>query len=184
MTFEKLKTPEELYVFMKENIAYGFVSNYNQMIYTPKSFNNYELYNRLLYESYYLQTPAEVLESKHGLCWDQVELVRYWLMMHGYNVYTFFIKIRNHAVIIYEKDNRFYWFERTFKPLNGIRKFSSLSAVLNFIRKAEAIVNKVELFDIDIFKYDEVVFGSDFYTFRNKIMLDEGKKLVLNKKMD
>ena len=179
--FEKVKTPEELYTYMKENIIYGFVSNYNQVAYTRTSLNDDALYNRLLFESYYLQTPAEILESKHGLCWDQVELVRYWLTRHGYNVFTFFIKLRNHAIIIYEKNNKFYWFERTFKPLNGIREFSSLNNALIFIRKAEAIVNNVEPFEIEVFKYDEVVFGCDFSTFRNRIVLDSEKKLILNK---
>lgn len=181
MTFEKVKTPEELYTFMKENITYGFVSNYNQVTYTRNSLNNDSLYERLLFESYYLQTPAELLESKHGLCWDQVELIRYWLTSHGYKAYTFFVKIRNHTIIIYENNNQFYWFERTFKPLNGIREFSSLSAALNFIRKAEAIVNKMEPCEIEVFKYDEVVFGSDFYAFRNKIIHEDGEKLLLIK---
>lgn len=181
MAFEDIKTPDELYTFMKDNITYGFVSDYDQVAYTRKSLNNDELYNRLLFESYYLQTPAEILKSKHGICWDQVELARYWLTMHGYMVYTFFVKIRNHSIMIYESNNKFYWFERTFKPLNGIREFSSLNAALKFIRKAEAIVNKVEPSEVDIFKYDEVVFGSGFYTFRDRIIQDDGKKLILNK---
>lgn len=63
-----LKTPEELYNYMKDNIRYGFYSNVSQEIYIRSELNNDFLYEYMLFYNYCLQTPEKVLKTKVGVC--------------------------------------------------------------------------------------------------------------------
>jgi hypothetical protein len=179
MCFNEITTPYDLYYFMKENIIYGFVSNYDNKIYTRKGLNNDLIYDRLIIESYFLQTPAELLENKCGVCYDQVEFARFWLEYNNYNVYTFFTPIHNHAFLIYEKNNNFYLFETTLKPINGIHEFQTLDDAINFFKGIESIYNNKKMEDILIYPYDNVVYGCSFFDFISNIVKDN--KLILKR---
>jgi hypothetical protein len=165
MKWEDILTPYDLYEFMKRNIEYGFVSNYNYKIYTRKSLQNNSLYEKLLFESYYLQTPDELLKTKCGLCYDQVELARFWLEHNNYKVYTFFSKGHNHAFLIYEANGFFYLFERTFININGIHAFPSLESAINYYKANEALFNNKSIDDILVYPYQDVLFGCSFFDF-------------------
>ena len=45
-------------------------------------------------EFYKLQSPDEVLKNKIGVCWDQVELERYWFKKHGYEIKTIYEMVK------------------------------------------------------------------------------------------
>jgi hypothetical protein len=181
MKWEDILTPYDLYAFMKNNISYGFVSNYDQKIYTRKSLNNDPLYDRLILESYFLQTPEEVLKNKCGICFDQVELARYWLESNNYKVHTFFSKGHNHAFLIYEANGFFYLFERTFITINGIHAFRNLEEAVNFYKSAEALFNNKSIDDILVCPYQDVLFGCSFFDFILYASRDIGASLALKK---
>lgn len=179
MEYNDIKSPQELYQFMKENITYGFVSNYDNKPYTRKNLNDDNLYNRLILESYFLQTPEEVLITKHGICFDQVELARHWLINNGYKVHTFFIKGHNHCILIYEDNSKFCFFERSFKKINGIHEFFSLEDAVYFYKLSESIYSNIDINQIEVYEYNEVVFGCNFLDFCYRITEEVGAKLNL-----
>ena len=98
---KNIQSVEHLYNFMRENIKYGFISSIDKKAYRRVEVNDDELYEKMLIESYYLQTPEELLKSKYGLCYDQVELERKWLLDKGYKVLTFFSTHHNHSFLIF-----------------------------------------------------------------------------------
>ena len=57
MKYEDINTPMQLYLFMKSNIKYGFVSSYDNIAYTRYDLCDDLLYEELLFNSYYLQRP-------------------------------------------------------------------------------------------------------------------------------
>lgn len=181
MQYNDIKTPQELYQFMKENIIYGFVSDYNYLPYTRDCLNDNNLYDRLILESYFLQTPQEVLNTKHAICFDQVEFARTWFLNNGYRVYTFFVKGHNHCILIYEDNNKFYFFERTLKKIIGIHEFSTLEEAIYFYKLKESIFCNIDINDIEIYEYDTVVFGCGFLDFCYHITEEVGVKLNLKK---
>lgn len=61
---------------MKTNIKYGFISSLDKKQYIRRELNNDKLYEDTLFKAYYLQSPKELLNSKCGLCFDQVEFER------------------------------------------------------------------------------------------------------------
>ncbi len=181
MEYQDIKSPIDLYNFMEENIIYGFVSRYDNTCYTRVSLKNDTLYENLLKRSYFLQKPFEILQNKYGLCWDQVELERDWFLKNKYKIYTFYVKLNNHCFLIFESNHKFYLFERSFKLALGIHQFSTLDEALLFYCQLESFNRKVSLDKIDIWQYDDVVFGVSFSEFCTHI-INEGRKLQLTKK--
>lgn len=78
---------------------------------------------------YYLQNPEELLESKCGVCWDQVELERKLFEDNDIKVKTYFIYIvdndnlPSHTFLIYKKNDKYYWFEHSWGIYRGIHEY-------------------------------------------------------------
>ncbi len=161
MTFDKLENPEQLYTYMKNNIKYGFVSNKDFKTYARKELNNDTLYEALLFNTYYLQRPKECLKSGYGICYDQVELERYWFSSHNYEVFTYYTPYHNHVFLVYKDGANYYSFERTIEKYNGIDQATSLDdAITNYKRKQ---LKDTSMLDIDLYQYESLPFGCNIY---------------------
>lgn len=167
MQFKDIKTSKELYEFMKNNIKYGFISSYDNRKYIRKEINNDTLYENMLFNTYFLQSPNELLKSKCGLCYDQTELERFWLQKNGYDVYTFFSEFHNHVFLIYKDNNKYYLFERTMPKYNGIYEATSLGDCLEIYKQIQFKVVECNMQQIIIYPYDNVPYGLNFYQFKN-----------------
>lgn len=86
--------------------------------------------------NYSLQSPEEILVNKVGVCWDQVELERYYLENNNVYVQSYFIvyydedKCPTHTFLTYEKDGYFYWFEHAWVLFSGIHRYNNLQELL------------------------------------------------------
>ena len=163
MKYEEIKTPKELYSYMKENIKYGYYSKIDNKYYIRSKLNNDLLYEQRLFKSYYLQSPEELLNSKIGLCYDQVELIKKWLITNNYKVHTYYTNFHNHAFLIYEDNNKYYLFERCIKKFNGIYENNNLDLLLNYYKELQLKGNPNISFNI--YEYKQVKYGSDFWDF-------------------
>ena len=118
-------TEKEIMSFL-EQIEYGWVDDEKK-----KHLTIDETFSK----KYRLQSPKEIIENKIGVCWDQVELERYYFK--GYqNIKTYFIvhydndKCPTHTFLTYQKDNKYYWFEHAWEKWKGIHEYSSLEELL------------------------------------------------------
>lgn len=148
---ENIKSPEELLNYMDNNISYGFIgkngNKYTNMF--SEEWNDW-------YNEYYLQSGEEVLNSKVGTCWDQVELERLWFEKNNYKYKTIFIwfeverenNLPTHTFLIYEKDNKYYWFEHSFEAQKGIHEFNSEKDAIEFIKSKQIEYAKMNNNDI------------------------------------
>ena len=123
-------TEVEVMNFM-EDIQYGWCDK-NKKIFVD-DFNNFG-------DDYRLQSPKEVIKNKVGVCWDQVELERYYFRSNDINVKTYFLvhydndMCPTHTFLTYEKNNKFYWFEHSWKMFRGIHEYGSLKELLSDVR--------------------------------------------------
>lgn len=142
---EPLKTPIEakgqlnIWNYYSENeimdlmndIEYGWLAKDN------KIHNNVD---ETFSSNYILQNPKEVIMNKVGVCWDQVELERYYFKSNPWNIKTYFIvhydndKCPTHTFLTYEKENRYYWFEHSWEKFRGIHEYDSLKELLLDVR--------------------------------------------------
>ena len=141
MSFDNIDTPQELLDYMGNNIKYGFITKDGK-----KEFNNYSNF----YDECIVQTGKELLITKVGTCWDQVELERMWFIEHGYNIKTYFLffesggSLPTHTFLIYEDNGIWYWFENAFFNHRGIHKYSSIKEALEEVKKKQIEYAKVK----------------------------------------
>jgi len=117
---------------MMNQINYGWVD---------KNHQKHENLDDTLFDNYQLQSPKELLESKLGFCWDQVELERYLFQGNDLDIKTYFIinydgdKCQTHTFLTFQKNNKYYWFEHAWEKFRGIHEFNTLKELLLTVRK-------------------------------------------------
>ena len=116
---------------LMKNIEYGWVDKDNK---------KHVLVDETYSDNYILQTPNEIIKNKIGVCWDQVELERYYFKGNAWNIKTYFLvhydgdKCPTHTFLTFEKNNKYYWFEHSWERFRGIHEYKSLKELLFDIR--------------------------------------------------
>ena len=112
-------------------IDYGWVDK-NHM----KHIHDFDTYS----DDYILQSPNDIIKTKIGVCWDQVELERYYFKNFNLSIKTFFIVYYDddtcptHTFLIFEKNKKYYWFEHSWEKFKGIHVYNTLKELLNDIK--------------------------------------------------
>lgn len=126
----KKLTEQEIMDFMN-NINYGWVDSNNQShLEVDETFS----------DIYKLQSPQEIINNKIGVCWDQVELERYYFKQTDYNIKTYFLvhydndRCPTHTFLVYEKNNKYYWFEHSWQKYQGIHEYTNIKDLLIDVR--------------------------------------------------
>lgn len=171
MTYEEVKTPQQLLQFM-DCIDYGYTSQ-DGVKYTYKDKDKLE---KEFYSKYNVSTYKDVLRNKLGVCWDQTELEKNWFLNNEYNCKTYFMwfelsrpnKAATHSFLVYEKDNKYYWFEHSWDLYKGIHEYKSLESLLKYIARKHALseiikktINQEEVNTLRIYNYDKVPYGKN-----------------------
>lgn len=132
-------------------------------------------YRKRVQKKYVLSKPEEVIANKVGNCYDQVELERIAFKNLGIKFNTYFMvyydakKLFTHTFVVYEENEKFYWFEHAWIPYKGIHEFMSLYDLLKDINDKFQKYNKLRNMDVDylcIYKYKKPKYHislKDFY---------------------
>ncbi len=124
---------------LMDNIEYGWLDKENKKC--------VEMGKKFL-DNYRLASPKEVLQNKVGICWDQVELERYYLSRTNWKIKTFCLIYKDgnndptHTFITFEKKNKFYWFEHAWDKCRGMHEYTTLKKML---KDVELQFIKIEL---------------------------------------
>ena len=154
-----------------EDINYGFVDN-NKNIY-PDDLNNWD---KNFGKLYYLQSPEELMKSKYWVCWDQVELERYYLEKESVKIKSYFIiaydnmQEPTHTFIVIEDLNSYYWIEHSWQTYKGIHEYKSLDELLNDVKnKFEKSIKEenINKYEIKIFEYSKPKYHLNCIEFMN-----------------
>ena len=114
---------------LMNNIEYGWLDKFN--VKHSKVDNDFS-------DNYILQSPQEVIENKTGVCWDQVELQRYYF--NNWNIKTYFLvhydnaNCPTHTFLTFDKGNKVYWFEHSWEKHRGIHEYNSIKKLLFDVR--------------------------------------------------
>ena len=142
------------------NIEYGFKDkNGNNLI-------NSEIWDKEFHNFYYLLSPEELLDSKCGVCWDQVELERKLFNNANIECDTYFIYIDDnenlpsHTFLTFQLNNKYYWFEHSWYDMKGIHEYNNLEKLLNdvkikFLDSRKNEINPDLNYDIFMYKYNQ-----------------------------
>ena len=155
------------------DIEYGFKDIYgNNLI-------NSEIWDTDFSNFYFLLSPDELLSSKCGVCWDQVELER--KLFNDLNIVcnTYFIYIDDkqnlpsHTFLVFQLNNKYYWFEHSWYDMKGIHEYNNLDTLLNdvkikFIDSRKNEINLELNYDTYIYKYNQPKYHitcDEFYSY-------------------
>ena len=142
------------------NIEYGFKDkNGNNLI-------NSVIWDKEFYNFYYLLSPEELLNSKCGVCWDQVELERKLFNDANIECDTYFIYIDDnenlpsHTFLTFQLNNKYYWFEHSWYDMKGIHEYNNFEKLLNdvkikFLDSRKNEINPDLNYDIFMYKYNQ-----------------------------
>ncbi len=143
---------------LMNQINYGWIDKYN---------NKHNVVDESYSNNYVLELPKEVIKNKIGVCWDQVELERYYFKGNDWNIKTYFVvyydnaMCPSHTFLTFEKDNKVCWFEHSWQIFRGIHEYNSLKELLLDVRdkfiKFE-LNNKYEKENLVIYEYRKPLF--------------------------
>ena len=79
-------------------------------------------------DNFRLLSPAEFEKYKGGVCWDYVVYEAYYFNKHFHDIqYSVYFEVLDnkadcptHTFLIFRYDNKYYWFESSWKPMCGI----------------------------------------------------------------
>ena len=140
-------------------IEYGWLDKNNEI---------HKEINKDFSDNYILQSPKEAIKNKIGVCWDQVELERYLFEKQNINYNTYFIvhydndKCPTHTFLIYEENNKYYWFEHSWNQFKGIHEYKRELEALKDIKEKFVkyeLNNIYKPMNLCIYKYDKPKYG-------------------------
>ena len=125
----KLKTPDDLWHYMHNNIKYCW---------TNKEGKEFSLNSPNMMAEYYIHSASETCIRKSGICLDQVVLEKTWFDYHGIENHIITLGfIENglrvgggHTFLYYFQNNNYYYFENAFVPAANIVKVTSLDELI------------------------------------------------------
>ena len=128
--------------------------------------------------TYFLQSPAELLQNQIGICWDQTELQRAWFSSQGIPVETYFLyyyisddNCPSHSILTFTKHGKPHWFEPMFKNTAvyyaGIHGYDSIDDLLahfrtKFVRNGQAsgfLPADFHLENLELYRYSRPTYG-------------------------
>lgn len=99
--------------------------------YRDKNGSLYSGFRHDFKEVYYLQNPKQLLESKVGCCFDQVELERELVSKLDVDCRTYFMMYPDdkidyaHTFLIYKDSKKYYWLENAWVKYKGVHVYDS-----------------------------------------------------------
>ena len=160
--YNNINTPEELFDFMNNNIKYGFLGSDNKVYFDDSDW----------LDKFVLQSIDDILSTKVGNCFDQVELERDWFNKHNYKFNIYFQRIEvdytnpypMHTFLVYENNNKYYWFENAWSDNKGIHEFDNLEDLFKDVYdKSINLYKNYNISDEEMEKYSLYILEKPIY---------------------
>ena len=133
---------------LMNDIKYGWIDKNGSKRYDNDNF----------FDDYRLESYEEVIKNKLGVCWDQVELERFYFEKK-YKVKTYFIvyydniKCPTHTFLVFKKNKKYYWFEHAWEWYKGIHEYNSLDDLLLDVKNK--FIEELEVYEEKLLKMYE-----------------------------
>ena len=130
----KITNPDELSKWMSTNIQYGFTDKHGTIYTEDTDYDDFD-------SKYRLQSPKQMLASKVGVCWDQVEFERHFFTRLGIPYKTFYVEQINrmsvtHTFLVYTEGRKLVWFENSFEICRGMNgPYDSINDIIDDVHR-------------------------------------------------
>lgn len=137
--------------------------------YRDKNGNLYSGFSRNFKELFYLQSPKQLLESKVGCCFEQVEFERELVSKLGADFRTYFMMYPDdnidyaHTFLIYKDSKKYYWLENTWIKYKGVHMYDSKDDLLiDVTKKFIDTIPDGDIKKLKMFMYDKPRYGINY----------------------
>ena len=152
--------------------------------YRDKQGSKYSSYVDNFKEIFYLQSPKQLLESKIGCCFDQVELERELISRLGVDCRTYFISYPDeeldysHAFLIYKDSKKYYWVENAWLKYKGLHIYNSKEELFDdVLDKFVATIPDGDFKKVKLYLYEKPRYGISYSKFLNNCMSNRSIKV-------
>ena len=135
--------------------------------------NYYHRCKEDFYDVYYLQKPQDLMESNVGLCFDQVELERFYLSKYDINLRTYYLIYQDgllgpsHSFLIYKDNNKYYWLENSWLKHRGIHEYESKeSAFLDIANKFGKTIINFKKERLKLYEFEKPRYGTGYEKYK------------------
>ena len=135
--------------------------------------NYYNLCRENFYDVYYLQKPQDLLESKVGLCFDQVELERFLLGKYDIPLRSYYLIYQDgllgpaHSFVLYKDNEKYYWLENSWSKYRGIHEYESKeSAYLDIAKKFGETIKDFKKDKLKLYEFEKPRYGSSYEKYK------------------
>ena len=176
MTFEELKTPEELMQYMNENIEYGWVD---------KDGNVHVKELKGLRENYRISSIDEMIEKGVGTCIEQANMIKTFFDRIGLESKIFCHRsyetednfdreVHMHCLVFYKDGDKWYHFEHSNQGERGIHEYNSYEEGLK--KRIDRFKAKGDIRDLT--EIDHIPIGLSFKEFNQFVNQCDNKKTL------
>lgn len=122
--------------------------------------------------NFYLQSPKQLLQSKVGTCFEQVELERELLSKLGIDSRTYLLYYPDnemdiaHSFIIYKDTQNYYWFEHSWIKYRGLHVYNTKQELLeDVLKKFIETIPTGSLDSLRLYLYNRPKYGISYSKF-------------------
>lgn len=137
--------------------------------YRDKEGNKYSGFRSDFKEVFYLQNPKQLMESKIGTCFDQVEYERELVSKLGADLRTYFIHYPDdkfdisHSFLIYKDSKKYYWLENAWLKYKGLHIYNTKDELFDdVLQKFTATIPDGDIKKIKLYMFEKPRFGTNY----------------------
>ncbi|HAB66973.1 MAG TPA: hypothetical protein DCE23_06355 [Firmicutes bacterium] len=140
--------------------------------YRDKEGRWYQIYQDRYDATFVLQSPKQLLESKIGSSFDQVELERDLITKLGVDLRTYFIYYPDetflyaHSFLIYKDESNYYWIENAWRKYRGSHIYKTKQELFDdILHKFVDTIPNGEFKKVKLYLYDKPRYGISYTKF-------------------
>lgn len=115
-----------------ESINYGWIDK-NKQLHTNLAEGNFK-------KNYRMQRIKDIKTTNHAICWEMCELERLYFKKNKIKHKVIFAILKTqkrmpcHTFLVFENNNKWYWFEASWNNQKGIHEYNNLKELLDYIK--------------------------------------------------
>lgn len=174
-------------LIMKCNSVYWEIKDKLHAIklgYRDKEGNLYSGFKHNFKEIFYLQSPKQLMESKVGSCFDQVELERDLISKLNVDSRTYFIHYPSdemdiaHSFLIYKDTKKYYWLENAWLKYKGVHMYDTKEELFSdVLKKFVETIPDGEYKKVRLYMYDKPRYGMNYAKFLSTCISNRSVKI-------
>lgn len=137
--------------------------------YRDKDGNKYAGFKWNFKDIFYLQNPKQLMESKVGTSFEQVELERELITKLGIDLRTYFIHYPDdkmdisHSFLIYKDTKKYYWVENAWLKYRGLHIYDTKEELFDdVLHKFVNTIPNGDFKKVKMYLYDKPRFGINY----------------------